>query len=107
MFEQWLTMVEPCFFRIAHSATELIIIDQRYHSLFPLLCFISEANQVAIVQMGALPYLHSIMQISHGETLAAAIAALRNLSIHRVNEVGHSNKQSVSKSQKGLSFSLD
>ncbi|XP_072042149.1 uncharacterized protein [Amphiura filiformis] len=45
-----------------------------------------EPNQVAIVEMGALPYLQNIMQASEDETMAAAIAALRNLSIHKANE---------------------
>ena len=44
-------------------------------------------NQVLIVELGALPLLHNIMIHYLKETLSASVACLRNLSIHRANEV--------------------
>ncbi|XP_071503216.1 uncharacterized protein [Diadema antillarum] len=46
-----------------------------------------DENQVAIVKLNGLPPLLSIIRNSSKETLSAAIAALRNLSIHRLNEI--------------------
>ncbi|XP_033640606.1 vacuolar protein 8-like [Asterias rubens] len=46
-----------------------------------------EDNQVAIVELGVLTPLHTIMETCSKDTIAAAVAALRNLSIHRRNEM--------------------
>ena len=43
---------------------------------------------MTIVELGVLPPLHLIMEMCSKETVAAAVAALRNLSIHRRNEAG-------------------
>ena len=42
---------------------------------------------MAIVELGVLTPLHTIMETCSKDTIAAAVAALRNLSIHRRNEV--------------------
>ena len=44
-------------------------------------------NQVLIVELECLSLLHTIIKQARGETLAAAVACLRNLSIHKANEV--------------------
>ncbi|XP_069106513.1 uncharacterized protein [Argopecten irradians] len=44
-------------------------------------------NQSLIVKFGALPRLQKILRTGHKDTLVAAVACLRNLSIHRANEV--------------------
>ncbi|XP_076084970.1 uncharacterized protein LOC143055699 isoform X1 [Mytilus galloprovincialis] len=48
-----------------------------------------DENQIIIVQFGALPHLHNIIKskASHKDTLGAAVACLRNLSIHKANEI--------------------
>ena len=47
----------------------------------------SDDNQVLLVQLGCLPALHVLIQKSRGDTLTVATACLRNLSIHKTNEV--------------------
>ena len=44
-------------------------------------------TQVLIVKLDGLPCLHQLIQSARGETLTAALACLRNLSIHKQNEV--------------------
>ncbi|XP_033727812.1 vacuolar protein 8-like [Pecten maximus] len=44
-------------------------------------------NQSLIVKHGALPRLQKVLRTSHKDTLVAAVACLRNLSIHKANEV--------------------
>lgn len=39
------------------------------------------------MQQGSLPFLRQILHGCHGDTLSAAVACLRNLSIHKANEV--------------------
>lgn len=46
-----------------------------------------DENQSLIVKFGALPRLQQVLKKSHNDTLAAAVACLRNLSIHKANEV--------------------
>ena len=48
-------------------------------------------NQALMVQLGCLKELHSVIKNSRGETLTAALACLRNLSIHKANEVSFLN----------------
>ncbi len=47
-------------------------------------------HQVLIVKLGCLPQLYTVIKRSKGETLTAAVACLRNLSIHKANEVQQS-----------------
>ncbi|XP_060084838.1 uncharacterized protein LOC132564182 [Ylistrum balloti] len=44
-------------------------------------------NQSLIVKYGALPRLQKVLRTGHKDTLVAAVACLRNLSIHKANEV--------------------
>ena len=44
-------------------------------------------NQNLIVQYGVLPVLHKTVTSSRRETRSAAMACLRNLSVHKANEV--------------------
>ena len=44
-------------------------------------------NQNLIVQYGVLPVLHKTVCSSRRETRSAAMACLRNLSVHKANEV--------------------
>ncbi|OWF43479.1 vacuolar protein 8-like [Mizuhopecten yessoensis] len=44
-------------------------------------------NQPLIVKYGALPRLQKVLRTGHKDTLVAAVACLRNLSIHKANEV--------------------
>ena len=54
-----------------------------------LIMFLSIAvdNQVLIVRLAGLKPLHTLIQNGSGETLVAALACLRNLSMHLGNEV--------------------
>ena len=45
-------------------------------------------NQSLIVQYGVLPVLHKTVGSSRRDTRSAAMACLRNLSVHKANEVG-------------------
>ena len=47
----------------------------------------SDENQEKIVRGGGLPVLVPLLRSSNTETVTAAVAALRNLSIHKGNEV--------------------
>lgn len=47
----------------------------------------TDENQLLAVETGALAPLHHILTSCRSETLAAAAACLRNLSIHKLNEV--------------------
>lgn len=49
--------------------------------------YFTDENQLLAVDTGALPPLHHILTSCRSETLAAAAACLRNLSIHKLNEV--------------------
>lgn len=49
--------------------------------------YFTDENQLLAVETGALPPLHHILTSCRSETLAAAAACLRNLSIHKLNEV--------------------
>ncbi|KAJ8322256.1 hypothetical protein KUTeg_000727 [Tegillarca granosa] len=49
-------------------------------------------NQIIITKFGALPFLHQITSTCRKETLAAAVACLRNLSIHKTNETAIVNE---------------
>lgn len=49
--------------------------------------FFTDENQLLAVETGALAPLHHILTSCRSETLAAAAACLRNLSIHKLNEV--------------------
>ena len=48
----------------------------------------SDDNQERIVTAGGLPVLVPLLASNDTETVTAAVAALRNLSIHKGNEVG-------------------
>ena len=50
---------------------------------------LAEETQSLIVSFGALPHLHSIITTAKQETLAAAVACVRNLSILHANEVSY------------------
>ena len=52
-----------------------------------VLLFLAGDNQLLIVRLQGLPRIHSLVQTATGTTLTACLACLRNLSIHRANEV--------------------
>jgi hypothetical protein len=62
------------------------ILDSRTCNAIELLFFVVE-NQLAAVDHGALAPLHDILMAGHSKTLVSATACIRNLSIHRLNEV--------------------
>lgn len=45
-------------------------------------------SQLLMVKMGCLSALHGVVRHSRADTLTAALACLRNLSIHKANEAG-------------------
>ena len=55
--------------------------------------FLTEETQSLIVSFGALPHLHRIITTAKQETLAAAVACVRNLSILRANEVSYNGER--------------
>ena len=50
--------------------------------------FHAASNQELIVSAGGLTVLVPLLKSADSETVTAAVAALRNLSIHKGNEVG-------------------
>ena len=54
---------------------------------YQVMVIFTDENQLLAVENGALPPLHHILTSCRSETLAAAAACLRNLSIHKLNEV--------------------